>query len=61
MIWRLFRPRPIVKVLLPVPASITDKEHKMILTDLEERVGKEYIVMLIASPESSEIKIEIVK
>jgi hypothetical protein len=61
MIWRLFRPRPIVKVLLPVPATITDKEHKMILTDLEERVGKEYIVMLIASPESSEIKIEIVK
>jgi hypothetical protein len=59
MIWRLFKPRPIVKVLLPGP--ITDQEHKMILTDLEEKMSKEYIVMLIVSPESSEIKIEIVK
>jgi len=59
MIWRLFRPRPIVKVLLP--GSIIDEEYKTILTDLEKKVGKEYIVMLVASPHSTEIKIEIVK
>jgi hypothetical protein len=59
MIWKLFKPRPIVKILLPGP--ITAEEHKTILTDLDKRMGKEYVVMLIFSPESSEIKIEILK
>jgi len=59
MIWRLFKPRQIVKVSLP--SEITGEEHKVILDDLNKRFGREYIMALVISPELKEIKIEIIK
>jgi hypothetical protein len=59
MIWRLFKPRPIVKVC--IPGILSAEEHKLILKDLDKRMGKEYVVMLVMSSELNEVKIEIVK
>lgn len=59
MIWRLFKPRQIVKITIPGQVSPTD--HKSILEDLNKRMGKEYVVMLVTSPESIELSIEIIK
>lgn len=59
MIWRLFKPRPLVKI--SIPGVLTDDEHKTILKDLDKRIGREYAVMLVMSPDLKEIKIEIIK
>jgi hypothetical protein len=59
MIWRLFKPRQIVKV--SIPDNITLEEHKLVLDDLNKKMGKEYIVMLVVSSELTKIQIEIIK
>ena len=58
MIWRLFKPRPIVKMSLP--DNLTPEDYKIVLTDLEKRMGKEYIVLLVPTLDK-EVKVEIVK
>lgn len=59
MLWRLFKPRQIVKIT--IPGVLTDDEHKSILNDLDNRMGGEYVVMLVMSPHINEIQIEIIK
>ena len=59
MIWRLFRPRPIIHISLPgEPEAGT---HKLILKDLEDRMKGDYIVILTFNPNITEAKISIVK
>jgi hypothetical protein len=55
----LWKPRQLVKVC--IPGELSADEHTSILKDLNERMGKEYIPLLIMSPELKEIKIEIIK
>ena len=59
MIWRLFKPRQIVKV--SIPDEITLEDHKLVLNDLNKKMGKEYIVMLVRIPELTKIQIEIIR
>jgi hypothetical protein len=59
MLWRLWKPRQLVKI--SIPGTLTGDEHKSILDDLDKRMGKEYVVMLVMSPELTEIQIEIIK
>ncbi len=59
MIWRLFKPRPLVKI--SIPGVLSADEHKSILKDLDKRMGKEYAVMLVMSPDLKEVMIEFIK
>jgi hypothetical protein len=59
MLWRLWKPRQLVKI--SIPGELSADEHKSILDDLDKRMGKEYIPLLVMSPELKEIKIEIIK
>lgn len=59
MIWKLFRPKPILHVCLPgEPEDVT---HKLILKDLEDRMEGNYIVILTFNPNITEAKIGIIK
>jgi len=59
MLWRLWKPRQLVKI--SIPGTLTEDEHKSILSDLDKRMGKEYIPLLVMSPDLKEIKVEIIK
>jgi hypothetical protein len=58
MIWRLFKPRPIVKISLP--GKLTPEDYKIVYTDLQTRMGKEYIVLVVPTPDE-EVNVEIIR
>jgi hypothetical protein len=55
MIWRLFRPRQIVKIT--VPGETIPQVDRMLL----DRFGKDYIVVVGFDPNASSMTIEIIK
>jgi hypothetical protein len=55
MLWKLFRPRPIVKIT--VPGEVIADADKMLV----DRFNKEYVVVVGFDPNASQINIEIIK
>lgn len=60
MIWKLFRPKPILNI--SIPGDPKDEElSKKVLGELTKRVEGNYIIILCVSPNITEVKLEIIK
>ncbi len=53
MIWKLFRPRPILKITLP------NHPEEEVFNRIKKSVGSDYIVILTSDQNLTDIKVEI--
>jgi hypothetical protein len=59
MIWKLFRPKPIVVIELPYKDSLDPKIAEEVLKTMVEPLKKDYYVVVRFSPEIQNIKVEV--